>query len=350
MILNTDICLFFIFSGIKILILTRRNQDYGQIQTGVLTLRSDSTQNFKATYEPVSNSFGDRHNLIATNGGSVSFIGGMMDMMDDDLMDSEIVDSLESRTNNRTCYVFEYDLKDSKRISNLNFKGPFSSLLYFSPSSKSQEKVLIATGYSSYYDLIFGTKGSNRIEYLILNGSYRTNSWKVCKDKLPSSVSDYQINKYKDKIILTGGYHCDDREFSNQVWQGNIVFDGTELRVSWTLLKPMHDKRLNHVAIVIGNSIYCLGGEEDEDKDDLKSTEYYSFETKEWARGKDLSFGLSQGKGVVVEALKLCFIIGGVRDGVKSSKVSLFDPVEGILDIEREIDLDSYNEIAAILL
>ena len=336
--------LIFHILGIKILILTRRNQDYGQIQTGVLTLRSDSTQNFKATYEPVSNNFVDRHNLIATNVGNASFIGGMLDM------DREIVDSLESRTNDRACNVFEYDLKDSKRISNLNFEGPFSSLLYFSPSSKSQEKVLIATGYSSYYDLIFGTKGSNRIEYLILNDWYRTNSWKVCKDKLPSNVSDYQINIHKDQIILTGGYHCDDREYSNQAWQGNVVFDGTELRVSWTLLKPMHEKRLNHVAIVIDDFLYCLGGEEDEDKDDLKSTEYYSFVTKEWARGKDLSFGLSQAKGVVVEALKLCFIIGGVRNGVKSSKVSLFDPVEESIDIEKEINLDIYNEIAAVLL
>ena len=60
MIVRTNICLFFILSGIKILILARRNQDYGQIQTGVLTLRSDSTQNFKATYGPVTNNFGDR--------------------------------------------------------------------------------------------------------------------------------------------------------------------------------------------------------------------------------------------------------------------------------------------------
>ena len=266
------------------------------------------------------------------------------------LMDREIADSLETRINDKTCNVFEYDLKYSKRISNLNFKGHFYSLLFFLPPSKSQEKILIATGYSSYYDLIFGTEGSNCIEYLVLNDSYRTNSWMVCKDKLPSTVSDYQINIYKDQIILTGGYHCDDREYSNQVWQGNIVFDGTELRVGWTLLKPMHEKRLNHVAIVIGDFLYCLGGEEDEDKDDLRSTECYSFEAKKWVKGKDLSVGISQAKGVVVEALKLSFIIGGVRDGVKSSKVSLFDPVEGFLDIEREIDLDSYNEMSAVLL
>ena len=112
----------------------------------------------------------------------------------------------------------------------------------------------------------------------------------------------------------------------------------------------MHEKRLNHVAIVIGDFLYCLGGEEDEEKDDLRSTEYYSFKTKEWVKGKDLSVGISQAKGVVVEALKLSFIIGGVRDGVKSSKVSLFDPVEGFLDIEREINLDSYNEMLAVLL
>ena len=48
--------------------------------------------------------------------------------------------------------------------------------------------------------------------------------------------------------------------------------------------------------------------------------------------------------------LKLCFIIGGVRDGVRSSKVSFFDPIEGLFDIKEEIDIESYNEITAVLL
>ena len=50
------------------------------------------------------------------------------------LMDREIADSLETRINDKTCNVFEYDLKYSKRISNLNFKGHFYSLLFFLPT------------------------------------------------------------------------------------------------------------------------------------------------------------------------------------------------------------------------
>ena len=232
----------------------------------------------------------------------------------------------------------------------LNFKGTFSSIVHFSSNSPPQEDILIAVGYSSYYDLIFGTDGSNCIEYLVMNALFRSNPWRVCKDKIPSTVSDYQVNIYENKLILTGGYNCDDREYSNQVLEGSITFEKSELRVSWTLLKPMHEKRFNHVAAVIGDCLYCLGGEEDEDKDDLKSTEYYSFKSKEWKRGLNLQCCLSQAKGVVDQALKLCFIIGGVRDGVRSPQVSLFNPFEGLLDIEGDIDITSYNEITAVLL
>ena len=312
-----------------------------------MTLRQNKTKALYSTYESVKNKLSHTSNFVTANCGNVSLVGGLQE---------------------GTCRIFEYKSKEYKQLPNLKFMGPFSSLIYFESDSKLHENVVIAIGSPSYYDLVFETAGRNCIEYLIMNESFRYNSWKVCNDKLPSNVSDYQINIFENKLILSGGYNCEDREYTNQVWQGDITFENysdsddsddnddsddlnnSALRVTWSLLKPMIEKRFNHVSFVIGDCLYCIGGEEDEDKEDLRSTEFYSFETEKWTKGQNLPFGLSQAKVVVDQALKLCFIIGGVRDGVRSSKVSLFDPYDGISDIEGAIDIDSYNEMSIVLL
>ena len=310
--------------------MTRESTEDCETKSGILTFAyKGNPESIHVNYDPVEKCLIEMNNLVSVNCGNLTIIGGMK---------------------NNLYHIFEFELKECKQMSCLNFKGTFSSIVHFSSNSPPQEDILIAVGYSSYYDLIFGTDGSNCIEYLVMNALFRSNPWRVCKDKMPSTVSDYQVNIYENKLILTGGYNCDDREYSNQVLEGSITFEKSELRVSWTLLKPMHEKRFNHVAAVIGDCLYCLGGEEDEDKDDLKSTEYYSFKSKEWKRGLNLQCCLSQAKGVVDQALKLCFIIGGVRDGVRSPQVSLFNPFEGLLDIKGNIDITSYNEITAVLL
>ena len=318
-----------IFLGIEVLVLARSNTENSITKSGILTLLQRKTKTLHSTYESVENDLSHTGNFITVNCGNLSLVGGLQ----------------ESR-----CRIFEYKSREYKQLSTLNFNGPFSSLLYFSSDSKLQENVVIAIGSPTYYDLVFGVGGSNCIEYLIMNESFRSNLWKICKDKLPLIVSDYQINLFENKIILTGGYNCQDREYTNQVWQGNITFEDSELRVTWSLLTPMLEKRFNHVAVVIRECLYCLGGEEDEDKEDLRSTECYSFKTGKWTYGQDLPCGLSQAKAVVDRSLKLCLIIGGVRDGVRTSKVSLFDPYDGLSDIEGVIDIDSYNEMSIVLL
>ena len=300
-----------------------------------MTLRQNKTKALYSTYESVKNKLSHTSNFVTANCGNVSLVGGLQGG------NSEFPGI--SR-------IFEYKSTEYKQLPNLKNMGPFSSLIYFVSDSKLQDNVAIAIGSPSYYDLVFGTGGRNCIEYLIMNESFRSNSWKECYDRLPSNVSDYQINIFKNKLILTGGYNCEEREYTNQVWQGNITFEDFELRVTWSLLTPMLEKRFNHVAVVIGECLYCLGGEEDEDKEDQRSTECYSFKTGKWTYGQDLPCGLSQAKVVVDQSLKLCFIIGGVRDGVRSPKVSLFDPYDGLSDIEGVIDIDGYNEMSIVLI
>jgi hypothetical protein len=187
-----------------------------------------------------------------------------------------------------------------------------------------------------------GSEDQDTMEYLIMNDTFKCNDWQVCLDHLPERLYDHQINIFQNKLILTGG--CSSRP--NKAWEGNISFE-PELRVKWTPLPSMLEFRDQHVAAVIGDKLFCIGGFNN------KSTEYYSSKTNSWQKGPDLPFTLIGAKGIVNSLLCQCFIVGGIvgddHGQRESSKVYLFDPQKGLIDIQGEFGTPRSNHIAVLL-
>ena len=162
---------------------------------------------------------------------------------------------------------------------------------------------------------------------------------------MPIGLYGHQVNVLNDSIIVTGGCNTDEGDYQNKVWEGSISFY-PKFHVNWTQLPPMIEKRTFHVAVVINNTLYCLGGYKGFDH--LRSSEYLSEDKKRWESGPKLHCRLSNAKGVVDEASQKCFITGGTRDGKKSNKISLFHPSNGLKDIN-ELDNPFYDHIALML-
>ena len=190
-----------------------------------------------------------------------------------------------------------------------------------------------------------GYGGDDSLEYIIINDSFRSNKWRVCADTLPSKIHNHQLNIVQNKLFLTGGY-ITGKGKTNEVWQGTISFKPL-LRVNWTPLPPMLECRYGHVATVINDTIFCIGGMGPEMGKNY--TEYYSIETNRWEKGPYLPFTLSQAKGVANHASKQCIIIGGIRNDKCSSKVSLFDPIKGIMDVQGEFNIACHSHIGVLL-
>ena len=109
----------------------------------------------------------------------------------------------------------------------------------------------------------------------------------------------------------------------------------------------MFECRHSHVSVVLEDKLYCLGGYDG--KKDLKSVESFDFSTNKWQRCPDLHCTLSGAKGVFHPQSGEFYITGGWRDGKLSSKVSLFTPSSGMVDIEGDIGIARYGHIAVLL-
>ena len=189
-----------------------------------------------------------------------------------------------------------------------------------------------------------------------MNDSFRFNHWKVCSDKLPEGVKDCRINVLHDKLIITGGYYHE--RCSNKVWEGTISFD-PELRTNWTTLPSMLTGRENHLAVVIDNKLFCIGGTIKASatprkltKESIKSVEYFTFATNKWRKGPDLPFTLStshDAQATFDGVSQQCIITGGIRDGEISSKVSVFHPQKGMHDIQEVLDIGIGHHVAVLL-
>ena len=53
--------------------------------------------------------------------------------------------------------------------------------------------------------LIVAASNGEAVEYLLGNGGYGCNDWRVCKNKFTCSISSHQMNILQNKIILKGG-------------------------------------------------------------------------------------------------------------------------------------------------
>ena len=129
----------------------------------------------------------------------------------------------------------------------------------------------------------------------------------------------------------------------------------------------MLENRSDHVAVVLENKLYCIGGLSTNDSSSaLKSTEYISLDEiysvgskwqgrfRKWKKGPDLHCTLYKAKALVSQSifdpsLQQCIITGGIRNGKNSSKISLFDPRKGLIDIEGELDIERCEHVAVLL-
>jgi hypothetical protein len=234
--------------------------------------------------------------------------------------------------------VYMLESNGYKEIQSLNFPRSHCSAAYYLSSSKNHDDVLIVAGDFT---------GGNSMEYIIMNDSFHSNHWSVCCDQLPLRSCSHQLNIIQNKLILTGGdfLHNSKKISNNEVWEGQISFE-PELRVKWTPLPSMLESRRDHVAAVIGDKLFCIGGY------NMKSTEYYSFETNDWKKGPDLPYSLWQAKSVVNPASQECFIIGGFRTGSRKFVVGVFDPIKGFIGIPNEFEVSKHglvHHIAVLL-
>ena len=71
--------------------------------------------------------------------------------------------------------------------------------------------------------------------------------------------------------------------------------------------------------------------------------------SNKWQKSPDLQCTLSCAKCVVDDVSQTCFVIGGIRGGVHSSKVSLFEPEKGLIDIHVQIDKERYYHEAVLM-
>ena len=245
--------------------------------------------------------------------------------------------------------VYEWRSNQFMEIKSLNFGRSYASAVFYSPNIQNHDGILIVAGKSGF--------AGHTMEYLTMNDSFRHHDWRVCTDQLPLDlpsvqiyqdnfqdyhhINFYQINIFQNKLILIniiGG----NKSRYNKVWEGDISFE-QELRVKWSPLPPMLVSRPNCVSVVIDDKFFCIGGRY------TKSTEYFSFRTNSWQKGPDLPFTLSDAKAVVNPSTSQCFILGGRRDGGYYTKVYLFDPENGLIGIQGELDIARCNSIAVLL-
>ena len=220
-----------------------------------------------------------------------------------------------------------------REINQLSFARSFSAAVYVPPNIHTHEGILLVAG---------GSGEGGTLEYLVMNDSFECQDWRVCKDDLPYMVEGHQIDILKNKLILTGGCISGDEPSIKDVWEGNFSFE-EELRVKWSPLPPMIERRCYHVSVVIKEKLFCLGGQ------DKKSTEYFSFTTNTWQKGPDLEGTLSGAKGVLNPSTGQYFIVGGYCDEGFSNKVYVFDTQKGLIDTTGRVNIPRQYHIAVLL-
>ena len=239
--------------------------------------------------------------------------------------------------------VYQFCDNHFTQIESLNVRNvEYYLSVYVPPSFENDAGILIVAG---------GLTANNTMEYLIMDDTFKSNHWRICVDHLPASLYGHQINILQNKLILTGGWGSGGYKVATKnAWEGTISFE-PELRIRWIALPPMLKSRTDHVAVVIGDKLFCIGGST------TKSTEYYSCITNAWQKGPDLPCKIHGAKGVVNPLSYQCFIVGGAvgddpntSKGVTFQNVYLFDPQKGLVDIHWTVDIPHFRYHIAVLL
>ena len=305
----------------------------------MVTLHRRGQNSFRATYEPV-----EEDNLMSTYGGFAVKCNGHVICGAGSCTHSHqgSYDGVGNGSRSVSEYYENCFMDNFMNFNTLTMARNFCSSLYIPPALENPDGILLVAGS-------YSGKGSTTMEYLRMNNDFRDNHWRVCEDKLPSSVdtrkiqsmSHHQMNLLQNKIILTGGWINGTR--SNTVWQGKYSFNLQKLRVKWSLLPPMIQSRWGHVAVVIQDKLFCIGGM------GQNTTEYFSFETKGWKKGPQLPFTLEGATVVFNTKQNQCYLVGGLRDNQNSADVSLFDQKKGITKMDWSLDIPRAYHIAVLL-
>ena len=208
-----------------------------------------------------------------------------------------------------------------------------SAALYYPASPQNQNSYVICSGGLSWGGY------EKSVEYLTLGDGLTTTPWRLSND-LPFKVCNHQLNILGGKLVLTGGRNGDSGESSNQVYEGSISFD--PFNVKWTPLPSMLQSRTGHVAFVVADKLYCIGGYNG------KSTEFFSYKSNTWERGPELPVHLYGAKGVVDPSTNKLILIGGRRNGAISPKIGFFDKT-GYIEMNIELTSPRHSHFAAIM-
>lgn len=233
--------------------------------------------------------------------------------------------------------VFEFTGKSFRSLNPLNFPRSWAAVAFI------KNCVIVAGGDG---------KGK-MIEYFPKIESFCSSCWQICEDELPEhlSLKSHQLSVLKDKLILTGGWDTNDIKSGNHlphrsVFEGNVTFDEQmRLRIKWKRLAPMMHPRAGHMAVIINENLFCVGGPRAGGI--ASTTEYFEFDTGEWKSGPKLSCGLYKAQACYDD--KLVIITGGLRDGLHSDVISTFDPINGLIPIEGKLDCNRSDHVAVML-
>ncbi|KAK2142576.1 hypothetical protein LSH36_938g00001 [Paralvinella palmiformis] len=143
-----------------------------------------------------------------------------------------------------------------------------------------------------------------------------TGSWELLAQLPKPSWKFYGICVVPGGILMTGGYHSN---VKRDCW----LFDVTDKK--WKAMPAMLTSRCKHRAVVHGDSVYVVGGEDDFDRP-LNSVERLNLRSRRWDPVADLDKAVSD---PLVAALgRHLYVFGGIEqnDGTSVSS-SAYDTV-----------------------
>ena len=181
------------------------------------------------------------------------------------------------------------------------------------------------------------------IEMLYITASDNGPEWELCKTNLPYDVRGHTLTRFKDKMILIGGYYyisADVVSGGNKVWEGTLQ---SRNEILWEPMPSMQKKRSNHFSIAVDDNIYVFGGE-----DDRVNSLVEVFDGREWKQGPEFSFSLNawySGYANVVVDKKKRIIITTNKHGIV-----IYDPIKGTIKPNVTFKLREYREHYAALL
>jgi len=172
--------------------------------------------------------------------------------------------------------------------------------------------------------LLGGLDSRGRILSSVAEYDSSTAAW-TNKASLPQSVALAAAAANESAIYLVGG------RSKGAILADIVVYDPTA--DSWSQMEPMTIARWSHMAAIVGQKLYVMGGIKGKGstRRTLDSVEILDLETGTWTAGESLP-GAVHSSAVAVSDGKI-FVLGGRKgtgtSGSGSERVFVFDPAEG---------------------